>query len=105
MQFSVLGRQRFGPGWNPTVGQKDWEYNDNFPDPVAGEYERYYQSETPIYFEGPYAQLGGWHIPWPDGDWAELLGYNLVIWTFRESEPWVEVWETDGAYKVIQRIT
>ncbi len=32
-----------------------------------------------------YAVLGGWHFPWPDGDWHELIDEQLLIFTLRES--------------------
>jgi len=102
---------RFGSGavhkwlqsnkWEP-----EWGYNGNFKDPKpAGEYERAYQAQCPLYTGGAHAVLGGWHFPWPDGDWEELLDSKLLVWTFEESEPWVEVWREDGVLRVKQRIT
>jgi hypothetical protein len=87
--------------------QPGWGYNDNFGDPApAKEYERLYQSECPLYSsDGVFAMLGGWHFPWPDGDWQDLLDQSLLVWTFKESEPWVEVWNTAQGFRVIQRIT
>jgi hypothetical protein len=87
-------------GWQP-----EWGYNGNFKDPKpVDEYQRLYQSECPLYAGGAYAVLGGWHFPWPDGDWEELLDRPLLVWTFEESEPWVEVWGGAGL-EVKQRIT
>jgi hypothetical protein len=87
-------------GWEP-----DWGYNSNFKDPEpALQYERLYQSECPLYAGGAYAVLGGWHFPWPDGDWEVLLERPLLIWTFAGSEPWVEVWG-GRPFEVKQRIT
>jgi len=51
------------------------------------------------------AVLGGWHFPWPDGDWEHLRDRELLLWTIQESEPWVEVWRSDGETTVMQRIT
>jgi hypothetical protein len=87
--------------WQPA-----WGHNDNFPDsaPVAL-YEREYQKQLPLYSGGAHAVLGGWHMPWPDGDWDELVDKRLIVWTFAESEPWVEVWKDEGSFHVIQRIT
>jgi hypothetical protein len=88
-------------GWEP-----DWGYNSNFKDPRPAEhYERAYQAECPLYSGGAHAVLGGWHFPWPDGDWEELLGRPLLVWTFADSEPWLEVWGGDGDFQVMQRIT
>jgi len=86
--------------------QSDWGYNSNFADPApADEYERLYQSRCPLYAGGSFAVLGGWHFPWPDGDWAELLVQTLLVWTFEESEPWVEVWSGTEGLRVKQRLT
>ena len=86
--------------------QPDWGYNGNFKDPgPVEEYQRMYQSECPLYSGGAHAVLGGWHFPWPDGDWEELLDRPLLVWTFEESEPWVEVWGGDDGFEVVQRIT
>jgi hypothetical protein len=87
--------------WSP-----EWGHNDNFGDPVpVNEYERAYQSQCPLYSDGTFATLGGWHFPWPDGDWVELLNEQLLVWTVRDSEPWVEVWNTKNGFRVMQRIT
>jgi len=51
------------------------------------------------------AVAGGWNMPWPDDDWNELIDLELVLWTFEESEPWVEVFFDGSRYSVIQRIT
>lgn len=86
----------------------DEPYNANFKDyAVADAYDRAYQTEFPLFQESDvYAILGGWHTPWPEGDWHDLLDQTLVVWTFADSEPWVEVWrDRDGSYSVIQRIT
>ena len=88
-------------GWEP-----NWGYSDNFKDPEpVHEYERLYQGECPLYTSGAFAVLGGWHFPWPDNDWEERLAEQLLVWTFEESEPWVEVWGTSSGYRVLQRIT
>jgi hypothetical protein len=52
-----------------------------------------------------FAVLGGWHVPWPDGDWLELVEHPLVVLTLAESEPWVEAFNTGQGFRVIQRIS
>jgi hypothetical protein len=88
------------------IWQPDWGWNDNFkdPDPVL-KYDSLVQSELPLYSGGAHAVLGGWHFPWPDGDWEELIDHPLLVWTFEDSEPWVEVWGNEDGFKVLQRIT
>ena len=79
------------------------------PDALAGgddeRYLRYWQTVCPMYTGDAVAVLGGWHFPWPDGDWEELRNHSLIAWTLDESEPWVEVWKTPNGYRVMQRIT
>lgn len=87
--------------WEP-----DWGYNDNFSDrSPANAYERAYQAQLPLYNNSAHAVLGGWHMPWPEGDWDEPLNEQLVVWTFADSEHWVEVWRDGVAFRVIQRTT
>jgi hypothetical protein len=88
--------------WEP-----EWGYNDNFSgrDAVAG-YESAVQKMSPLYTGTAFAQLGGWNMPWPEGDWEELLDQTLLVWTFQDAEPWVEVWQdAEHELRVIQRIT
>ncbi|HEY1377889.1 MAG TPA: hypothetical protein VGF55_13905 [Gemmataceae bacterium] len=68
-------------------------------------YIRWWQLRCPLYTGEAVAVLGGWHFPWPDGDWAELRERPLLVWTLDESEPWVEVWGAADGFQVIQRIT
>jgi hypothetical protein len=87
--------------------QPDWEYNDNFPDrAIANAYNRIYQAQNPFYTGAAFAVLGGWHFPWPDGDWDDLLQQRLIIWTFEDAEPWLEVWRTNNdQFQLKARIT
>jgi hypothetical protein len=85
--------------------QPDWPFNDNFPDDTPARYERVWQSNCPLYSDAVAAVCGGWHFPWPDGDFEELVQSRLVVWTFLESEPWIEVFARDSDFVVMQRIT
>ena len=78
---------------------------DALPPDVYNQYLPIWQSNCPLYTDEAVAVLGGWHFPWPDGDWEELQETPLVLWTIAESEPWVEVWNEEGEFKVMQRIT
>jgi hypothetical protein len=88
--------------WRP-----DWGYNDNFKDKKpAKEYLEFYQRTCPIYHSGrAYAVLGGWHFPWPDGDWPDRIERPLLVWTLEDCEPWIEVWGAGKGFEVKQRIT
>lgn len=89
--------------------QHGWErtepFNDNFPDRIPGLYERQWQASCPMYADDAVAARGGWHFPWPDGDFRELVDSELVVWTIRDAEPWIEVFEKGGTYSVKTRVT
>ena len=90
-------------GWERTE-----RYNDNFKDAaVVHAYERVWQQEFPIYLESDiYAVLGGWHFPMADDDWHDLLDEQLMVFSIRDAEPWVEAWQArTGEFRVIQRMT
>jgi hypothetical protein len=89
-------------GWRPDDGG----YYSHFQEPEpALAYQQRYESECPLFVGGAFAVLGGWHLPWPEGDWARLLEQTLLVWTFEESEPWVEVWGGQDGYCVKARVT
>lgn len=86
--------------------KSEWGYSDKFKDrKIAENYIRRYQNLSPFYSGSAHAVLGGWHFPWPDGDWAELIERALLVWTLEDSEPWIEVWGVGKKFEVKQRIT
>ena len=99
----AVGEWIHSHGWERT-----YRYNDNFPDrDLVWEYEKVWKREFPLYFKSDiYAVLGGWHMPFADHDWHDLIDDCLMVITVRDSEPWVEAWRNrTGQFKVIQRIT
>ncbi len=68
-----------------------------------------YEERCPLHYadrEGIYAMLGGWHVPWPENDAYDTEPGRLVLWTFKDSEPWLEVWQRpSGQLEVVPRIT
>lgn len=75
-------------------------------DPAVAAYESLEQSEHPIYGDSDaYAILGGWHLRFPDDDWHDLIDEHLMMFTLRDSEPWIEVWRTAAGIRAIQRVT
>src|SRR5580700_1432444 len=104
----ALGSEAIGE-WLASHGWERGErYNDSFKDrALVEQYEDIWTREFPIYFNSDiYAVLGGWHFPCADDDWHDLLDDQLMVFTIRDSEPWVEAWRTKtGQFKVIQRIT
>lgn len=87
-------------GW-----EKDWGFNNNFKGTLAHEYEREWSKQCPLYTGGVVAVEGGWHMPWPEDDWNDFLDSELLLWTFEESEPWVEVFSDGNTFSVLQRLT
>ena len=79
--------------------------NDSFPGEVVYEYEALWQQNCPLYRNDVAAALGGWNIPWPEGDFESLISSELLIWTFEAAEPWIEVFRNGPAHHVFQRIT
>ena len=68
-----------------------------------------YEERCPLHYadrEGIYAMLGGWHVLWPENDAYDDEPGRLVLWTFKDSEPWLEVWQRpSGQLEVVPRIT
>jgi hypothetical protein len=93
--------------WLASLGwPADWGWNGNFPD--AGVAEVYHEAQRaglPIDGSSVFAVLGGWPVPWPDGDWPELADLPLLVLTLAESEPWVEAFRVGDGYRVIQRVS
>jgi hypothetical protein len=52
-----------------------------------------------------HAQLGGWPITWPDEGADEQLDRQLVLRTYADSEPWIEVFRKGRSFQVVERIT
>lgn len=101
----LLGSSQIESYLNRHRWEREYGFNNNFPDSIPFEYERLYQKNCPIFLQGIAAVCGGWHFPWPDGDFEKLIDARLVVWTLLESEPWIEVFEEDGCFTVKQRIT
>lgn len=91
-------------GWKP-----EWLYNSNFKDHhIVSAYEEHIREQNPFFREEEdvYAMLGGWHESWPENDWCDLLDKRLVVFTYQEAEPWVEVWvDRSQNFQVIQRVS
>lgn len=60
--------------------------------------------EDPFTWPDSYCRLGGWSS-WENG-WRDFQSGKLLIQTYKDSEPWVEVWQLDsGELRVVQYIT
>jgi hypothetical protein len=57
--------------------------------------------------DGPeYAVLGGWSIEVYEYDWQEFFGFRQFLFTYKDSEPWIQVWvDKSCKFHICQRIT
>ncbi|MGE0045614.1 MAG: hypothetical protein AB7T08_07635 [Hyphomonadaceae bacterium] len=104
----ALGSDSVGSWLADNQWQRDWGYNSNFSaSDLVQQYERIFQSEYPLYLSSNVvAMIGGWHFPFPDDDWRDLIADELLLMTLKDAEPWVEAWRArDGSFKVVERIT
>ncbi len=88
--------------WKP-----EWGFNGNFKGSDLMEfYEDRRQRTHPLFHDLAWAQLGGWPLSWADETYDEQKDAKLVLRTYRESEPWVEVLlSPDGDFELRERIT
>lgn len=104
----AFGSAHLGSWLGENKWERSWGYNSNFPGRTLVEgYEREYQAFHPLYGSSDvFAMIGGWHFPFPDDDWNELVGDELMLMTVRDAEPWVEAWRgKQGGFRVIERVT
>ena len=79
--------------WLDSEGLERTDYDDAAMTPVGEAYEEYYRGLSPLFSDGYAAVLGGWHAMWPDDEFYVPREMRLVLWTLRDAEPWVEVFE------------
>lgn len=87
---------------------KNDEYLTSFPDQAAvKDFRNRYKKIHPIYDDSRsvYAQIGGFPITLPDGSALEQRKKKLVLRTYFDAEPWIEVFLNRGKYKLESRIT
>ncbi len=68
-------------------------------------YEAEFQANHPHYLDDCDAMLGGWGIAYPDSKWRTLMKNRYLITTFRDAEPWLEVYDSGKAFSGYARIT
>jgi len=114
LEFAALADAEKGlpeplPGSTPLFGEEEPSIPPCEALTVCGSdaaYDREYQRRCPLYRDDVYAVLGGWHTFWPDMDVYDEEKGRLVLWTFHEAEPWIEVWlDKDGRLKAVPRVT
>lgn len=89
-------------GWK----NRDWPQDPDFPAAKARDrYHKHWASSHAISTGTVDVQLGGWPLTWPEESADEQLRRKLVLRTYRDSEPWVEVFQSGKGYKVLLRLT
>jgi hypothetical protein len=92
--------------WLASEGLARTDYDIAATTEVGEGYQAEYRKRSPLYQEGqPVAVLGGWHALWPDDEFYLPREMRLVLWTFREAEPWVEVFERSPNMPIRLRVT
>jgi hypothetical protein len=86
--------------WLKSKGLERYDYEQVENDA----YHAVWQERCPLFANECAAMLGGWHIIWPEDDFYMPREMKLLIWTFKDSEPWIEVWMGRN-FRVKYRIT
>lgn len=75
--------------------------------PALDQLDQRLRAAHPMWAGGAMAQLGGWCWGWPDEAWDERenQGQHLVLTTFENSEPWIEVWWTGHGFEATAHLT
>ncbi len=92
--------------WLKGRGLRRWEY-DYLNDDEREVYRSYFEDRNPLMSDAqPFARAGGWHLNWHSDDFYIPREMRLMLWTFRDSEPWYEVFLTSMLNLVVKaRIT
>jgi len=92
--------------WLAAEGLDRTDYDIAATSDIGEAYQAEYRRHCPLYLtDQPVAVLGGWHAFWPDDEFYLPREMRLVLWTVREAEPWVEVFERSPNLPIRLRIT
>jgi hypothetical protein len=94
--------------WLRSLGceRTDWDDPRVYESAQRNEYIQEWQRRCPLYTGAGDVVVGGWHIQWPEDDGYSRPGWQMLLWTLRDAEPWIEVWRSDaGELRAVERIT
>jgi hypothetical protein len=93
--------------WVESLGLSRRDYDAVEQTPLGEAYQNIWLARSPLgnNKESIVAVMGGWHMLWPDDDFYMPPEINLIVWTFRNAEPYIEVWERLPNFRVYFRIT
>ncbi len=72
---------------------------------LGQEYQAVWSEQWPLYSKEYAAVLHGWHQQWPEDDFYMPAEMRLLLWTFWDAEPWLELWHRRPNFRVELRIT
>ncbi len=92
--------------WLHSIGLARHQYQEAEGHPLALEYEEEFVRRAPLYSGEIDAVVGGWHMMWPEDDFFLPLEMRLLVSTFRDAEPYWEIWRSPvGNIHVREHIT
>jgi hypothetical protein len=91
--------------WLAESGLKRTDYDFAESSELGQEYRRAWTKQSPLYEKQYAAALHGWHQQWPEDDFYMPAEMTLLLWTFWDAEPWLELWQRRPNFRVELRIT
>jgi hypothetical protein len=90
------------------LAENEWrrtDYDIAESSELGQEYLSVWSKQSPLYSEEYAAVLHGWHQQWPEDDFYMPAEMTLLMWTFWDAEPWLELWRRRPNFRVELRIT
>ncbi len=91
--------------WIQSLGKLQTDFDELHDSEIGKAYNREFQRRCPLYTGQADAVIGGWHMMWPESNSYDEHGSQIYIWTFRDAEPWLEIWNQNNKLMVIDRTT
>ncbi|MBI2825768.1 MAG: hypothetical protein HYX69_13870 [Planctomycetia bacterium] len=91
--------------WLRANGWQRTDYDAAEASDLGERYSQEWMNRCPLYSSGWAAALHGWHMRWPEDDFYMPAEMALLLWTFWDAEPWIEVWKRNHDFRVELRIT
>jgi hypothetical protein len=92
-------------GWLAANGWKRTDYDIAESSEIGREYQDYWAKQLPLRSGDYAAVLHGWHMQWPEDHFYMPAEMSLLMWTFWEAEPWVELWWRSPNFRVESRVS
>src|SRR5208283_4274490 len=89
MAVCLYGGVKVGE-WIKSLGYERTDYDLIENTDLGQGYRQELMKRCPLYSNAYAAVLGGWHAMWPEDHFYMPSEMRLVLWTFRDAEPWIE---------------